>query len=112
MRDQIVFPSLYMLTCKAEYDTKQCGRIDAFWCHHTLEECPKLIDLGKYLTVVNEMVMEDYGVRHRHVVTDFIELTPADRGVYQCNAVCEMGGHTAMGHYINITVKGTITFFS
>lgn len=98
------------LTCKAEYDTKQCGRIDAFWCHHTLEECPKLIDPGKYLTVVNEMLMEDHSVRHRHIVTDFIQLTPADQGVYQCNAVCEMGGHTAMGHYINITVEGTLHF--
>eukprot|EP00063_Salmo_salar_P030878 XP_014005713.1 PREDICTED: uncharacterized protein LOC106574385 isoform X2 [Salmo salar] len=96
------------LTCKAEYDTKQCGRIDAFWCHHTLEECPKLIDPGKYLTVVNEMLMEDHSVRHRHIVTDFIQLTPADQGVYQCNAVCEMGGHTAMGHYINITVEAPI----
>uniref|UniRef100_A0A4W5RIU6 Ig-like domain-containing protein n=1 Tax=Hucho hucho TaxID=62062 RepID=A0A4W5RIU6_9TELE len=95
------------LTCKAEYDMKQCGRIDAFWCHHTLKECPKLIDPGKYLTIVNEMFMEDHSVRHRRVVTDFIQLTPADRGVYQCHAVCEMGGHTAMGHYINITVKGT-----
>ncbi|CAB1328074.1 unnamed protein product [Coregonus sp. 'balchen'] len=75
------------LTCKAEYETKQCGRIDAFWCRHSLEECPKLIDPSKYLTIVNEMFMEDRSVRHRHVITDFIQLTPADQGVYQCHAL-------------------------
>lgn len=91
------------LTCKTEFDSEKCKQVDVNWCHKYEEKCSNLIDTQKYLTLVNETRTETF--RERHVVTEFLRLTPEDEGLFQCIAKCRPHGEEAKGHYINITVK-------
>lgn len=95
------------LSCNAEYDLKLCGYVEVAW-HQcvALENCTELRDPNRYVTVVNETVLARTSLRHRQVVTEIIQLTPADEGEFQCHAKCEINSDTAMGHYI--TVKGIL----
>uniref|UniRef100_A0A3P8ZN17 Immunoglobulin domain-containing protein n=1 Tax=Esox lucius TaxID=8010 RepID=A0A3P8ZN17_ESOLU len=96
------------LICKAEYDIKECGHIKAFWCsqQNVSEHCPELFDPQKYLTVVNETLLEGIHLRLRQIDVEIIQLTSADQGNYQCRAECEINGQTANGHFKYITVNG------
>ncbi|KAJ8004349.1 hypothetical protein DPEC_G00158250 [Dallia pectoralis] len=92
------------LTCKAEYNRLLCGQIKAYWCRHSSQNCGELLDPMKYLTVVNETkLVSDDILRQVDIV--FKQLALADQGVYQCHAKCDIDGHSALGHFINITVK-------
>ena len=67
------------------------------------EKTSGLIDIQKYLTTVNETHLGNF--RKRQTVTEFLYLASGDQGLFQCVAHCERG-EEAMGHFINITVKG------
>ncbi|XP_074509060.1 uncharacterized protein LOC141778597 [Sebastes fasciatus] len=88
------------LSCIALYDFKLCGSLLRVGWYNLTE----LTDPRKYFTTVNETVSDD-NRRRRQVVTEILNLTPEDNGLYQCQARCD-SGETSPGHYINITVQG------
>ncbi|TDH11287.1 hypothetical protein EPR50_G00059350 [Perca flavescens] len=93
------------LSCNAYYDYNQCGLLHVVWCHIT-NQSVALTDPSKYFTTVNETDTDDVNVRHRQIETEILDLTPEDDGQFQCKAECDESKETAMGHLIEITVKG------
>lgn len=76
------------------------------WCFVMSENIQnRLTDLDRYLNEVNETIVDD-GFRHRDASLTFTRLTFRDSGIYQCNAICQPSGATAMGHLISVTVTG------
>lgn len=93
------------LRCTAEYEEEPCRNILVVWCFSVPEECQELIDPDRHLIQVNE-TKKDGGLRHRDVSVTFTQLTLRDTGFYQCKAVCQHTGATAIGHLINVIVTG------
>ncbi|KAK7886963.1 hypothetical protein WMY93_026584 [Mugilogobius chulae] len=91
------------LFCQVYYDPKQCDGVHAVWSH--LEPAFELTDPEKYLTIVNETVLED-NRRHRQVLTEILDLTLKDEGLYQCQATGECRrAQTVMGRLMIVFVK-------
>ncbi|KAM4600698.1 uncharacterized protein ACJ7VT_020604 [Polymixia lowei] len=93
------------LTCKANYDFTQCNLVQVAWCRLS-SQCDDLTDPSRYLTTVNETVL-DGSMRQRQVVTEIVRLTLEDNGTFQCNAACDTGDD-AKGHFIKIIVEGSL----
>uniref|UniRef100_UPI0037E7F2C7 uncharacterized protein n=1 Tax=Semicossyphus pulcher TaxID=241346 RepID=UPI0037E7F2C7 len=88
------------LSCNAFYNVKICGLLHVAWRE---EEGAELTNPRKYFTTVNE-TLTDGNMRHRQVVTEFLDPRPEDSGRYQCNAECE-NKDTARGRAIQVTVR-------
>lgn len=96
------------LKCTAQFEEEHCGSISVFWCLSVPEKpCQPLIDPDRYLNHINETKLGRETVfRQQDAFVMFPQLTLNDTGFYQCKAVCQRSGATAMGHLINITVTG------
>lgn len=96
------------LKCTAQYEEEHCGNISVFWCISVSEkQCQKLTDPDRYLNNNNETkISAETVVRQQDAFVTFTQLTRNDTGFYQCKAICEQTGATAMGHVISVTVTG------
>ncbi|KAB5523286.1 hypothetical protein PHYPO_G00150830 [Pangasianodon hypophthalmus] len=88
------------LKCTAEYEEENCGNIRVSWCLTSQE----LTDPDRYLIHINETKIG--GNRHRDAFITFTQLTVNSTGFYQCKAVCQHTGTTAIGHVISVNVTG------
>ncbi|KAG7334342.1 hypothetical protein KOW79_002749 [Hemibagrus wyckioides] len=92
------------LRCTAVYKKELCENIFMNWCFVVSENVQnRLTDPDRYLNQVNETIVDD-GFRHRDASLTFTRLALRDSGIYQCKAICQPFGATAMGHLINVTV--------
>lgn len=94
------------LTCYAEYNYAVCGRVEVAWFKSNVQNWAILSNPIRYLTTVNETIMEGPSRRQRQVETEILHLTHEDQDEFQCRAKCELSGDQAMGHIVEISVKG------
>lgn len=98
------------LKCTAEYEEDQCGNVRVSWCFRISAKCHQLTDPDKYLIHINET--KTGRNRMQDAFMSFTQLSLSDSGSYKCEAECEHGGATAMGHTIRVTVKGKNLIYS
>lgn len=92
------------LKCTAEYEERLCGNVRVSWCLVFPTECEPLTDPDRYLIYINETTIG--GNRKQDAFISFTQLNLSNTGLYQCKAICQQSGTSAMGHVINVTVTG------
>ncbi|XP_037399152.1 uncharacterized protein zgc:174945 [Pygocentrus nattereri] len=90
------------MKCSVEYSEVHCKGLKAWWCLLAEQRCRPLTTPDRYLIHINETKMDK--LIQRDVFIQFKNMSRNDTALYQCTAVCQHPGTSAMGRLLNLTV--------